>query len=367
MAKIGVLTFHNGPNFGGVLQAWHMVHAIRELGHECHAVNYLHSMHYEGMQARVPVRNLSSLRARAYWELKKYGFRGFPESICRHSFSSSVNDVPWDDFDGFCVGSDVVWEYQSMGYGRDPVYFGEVPGLQGKPIMSYAASCGPASPEGPFPDYIKSGMKRFSAIGVRDSATASLVRNAIGRDSKLVVDPTWLGPDPTLKCKHTSRGKYLFVYGSRRVDRETAGRIRKYCSDRGLELVSALTPLKDADKMYRTLTPFQWVQLFKDAECVLVLGSLHGVAYAIKYGKPFLMIPSPGSTQKISTILERTCQSHRMLNVNDMNDQSMLILDRDNGKPPMIPESWRLESLDFLRNSIMRMLEPSFEHMNLSD
>jgi len=359
MARIGVLTFHNGPNFGGVLQAWHMVHAIRGLGHECHAVNYLHASHYEPMQRRIPVNSLNSLRARAHWELKKYGFRGFSDSICRHPFTCHAEQVPWDDFDGFCVGSDVVWEYQSMGYGRDPVYLGEAPGMIGKPIMSYAASCGPASPDGPLPDYIKSGLKRFSAIGVRDSATASLVRNATGRDSKMVVDPTWLGADPEPLGKHPSRRKYLFVYGSRRLDGATAERIRKYCRDRGLALVSALTPFKKADKMYRTITPFRWVQLFKEAECVVVLGSLHGVAYSIKYGKPFIMIPNLGSTQKISTMLERTGQSHRMLDVKDITARSMLLLEENQSDLPMIPESWRQESLGFLRDSIAGMIKHS--------
>lgn len=352
--RIGVLTFHNGPNFGGVLQAWHMVHAIRGLGYECHAVNYLHAYHHNGMQNNIKVRNLKSLRIRMYWHLRKRGFKGFSDSICRHPFTSNVNDVPWDDFDAFCVGSDVVWEYEKLGYGRDPVYFGEAPGLLSKPIMSYAASCGPANPEGTLPSYIESGLQRFAGIGVRDTATQCLVKNACGRDSQLVVDPTWLGPDPEPKWKHTSRKKYLFLYGGR-VDPETTHKIMRYCHSRGLELVSGLTRFKEADKMYRSLTPFQWVNLFKYAEGVIVMGSLHGAAYAIKYGKPFMMIPSAGSFQKVSTLLDRTDNSYRITNMESITDQSFALLDDVHHPRPNIPDSWKKESLKFLGNTLATM------------
>lgn len=351
-SRIGVLTFHNGPNFGGVLQAWHMVHAIRNLGHECHAVNYLHPAHHRASLARIPVKNINSLRARAYWEFKKHGFRGFSESICRHPFTSDVNAVPWDDFDGFCVGSDVIWEYQNPGYGRDPVYFGEVPGLAGKPVFSYAASCGPADPDGPLPEYIQAGLNRFTSIGIRDTATARLVSNATGRDSTMVVDPTWLGPDPEIDWKLRPQKKYLFLYGGRRLDRATGDIIRRYCRDHGLELVSALTPFKGADKMYRSLTPFQWVDLFRNAECTVVLGTLHGTVYSIKYGKPFLLITSAGTTQKITSILERAGESHRLLRAEEFSADSMSLLDSRTHALPSIPESWRAESLNFLRSTL---------------
>lgn len=355
--KIGVITFHNGPNFGGLLQAWHMVHAIRNMGYECHAVNYLHPTHHRAAQAKIPVRNLASLRARAYWELKKHGFRGFSESICRHPFTSNIDEVPWDDFDAFCVGSDVIWEYQNPGYGRDPVYFGEVPGLKGKPIISYAASCGPADPEGPFPDYIKSGLNRFSAIGVRDTATARLVSNATGRDTTRVVDPTWLGPDPETNWKQRPQKKYLFLYGGRRVDRATGEIIKRYCRERGLELVSALTPFQGADKMYRSLTPFQWVDLFRNAECTIISGTLHGTVYSIKYGKPFILITNDRTTQKISSILENIGQSHRLLRTGEFSADSLSLLDSGVHEPPSVPEAWRTKSLDFL-SAALAGIEP---------
>lgn len=346
--RIGVLTFHNGPNFGGLLQAWHMVHAIRGLGYDCHAVNYLHPVHHRASKAEIPIRNFDSLKARAYWELKKYGFRGFAESLCRHPFTSDVNAVPWDDFDAFCIGSDVVWEYQNPDYGRDAVYYGGAGDLAAKPNFTYAASCGPANPNGPFPDYVVSGIKRFQALGVRDQATSQLARNAANRESTLVVDPTWLGDDPEPDWAGLPQEPYLFLYGGRKVNSTTAQAILAYCRARKLKLVSALTPCRFADKMYRSLTPFQWVSLFKHSECVIPMGTLHGTVYSIKYRKPFVLINSQGTSQKISTILDRCNQRHRMIEVDEFTADTPRLLDPDFYPLPSIPDDWRLESLNFL-------------------
>jgi polysaccharide pyruvyl transferase WcaK-like protein len=350
--RVGVLTFHNGPNFGGVLQAWHLVHAIRALGYTCHAVNYMHPVHHEINQARVPVRNMGTLRARLFWVLKKWGFRGFDSQICRHPFTSKPDEVPWNDFDVFVVGSDVVWEYQQASYGRDPVYFGELPGLRDKPILSYAASCGPANAEGPFPDYITKGLARFTALGVRDAATARLVSTACGRESTRVVDPTWLGPEPELRWSGLPRKRYLFVYGGRRIDREMGEMIQRYCQEKGLELVSALTPCRVADRMYRTLTPFQWTALFRHAEAVIALGTLHGTVYSIKYGKPFILITNPGTTQKIRSVLENIGQGHRLLEAGDFNAKSFELLDPELHPRPELPQDWKADSLRFLEESL---------------
>jgi polysaccharide pyruvyl transferase WcaK-like protein len=350
--RIGVLTFHNGPNFGGVLQAWHLVHAIRALGYTCHAVNYLHKSHHRANQARIPIRDLPSLRAHLYWRVKRFGFRGFDKEICRHPFTTDPSQVPWWDFDAFVVGSDVVWEYESSDYGKDPAYFGDLPGMAGKPIISYAASCGPANANGPFPDYVHKGLARFSTLGIRDTATAQLVTLACGRESQQVVDPTWLGPDPAVRWGGRPKKKYLFVYGGRRIGAEMGDMIRSYCREKDLEFVSALTPCKSADRMYRTLTPFQWTSLFQHAEATIVLGTLHGTVYSIKYGKPFILVTNPRTTQKISSILERIGQSHRLLYVEDFNEKSFELLDENRFPLPEMPQQWKEESLTFLKESL---------------
>jgi len=357
--RVGVLTFHNGPNFGGFLQAWHLVTAIRGLGYEADVVNYLHPEHHHTTTRRVAVRDLPSLKGRVYQMLKNRGFRNIEAPICRHAFTTDAGKVPWGDFDALVVGSDIVWDYANPGFGHDPAYFGMLPAMQGKPIVAYAASCGPADPDGPFPDYVGEGLRRFGAIGVRDEATARLVRNACGReDAAVVVDPTWLGPDPDAQWQAMPKNKYLLAYGGS-IDDRLAAMLRDYCRSRGWQLVSALTSCRGADKRNHSLTPFQWAELFKHAEATAIVGTLHGTLFSIKYGRPFLLVNTPLVAQKIAGILRRTGQAFRLFEPGALKAEDLRILDPDQAPAPQLPATWRDESRQFLAEAIAKALVPA--------
>lgn len=349
--QVGVLTYHNGPNFGGFMQAWHLVHAIRGMGYQSYAVNYLHAAHQESNRIHVPLRNLNSLKARVFWFLKKRGFRNIEKAICKHPFTTDPEQVPWDSFDAMVVGSDIVWDYQNPAFGHDPAYFKGLPGQLNRPHIAYAASCGPASPEGPFPDYVRNGLPLFQAIGVRDNTTARLVHNAAGLDSTLVVDPTWLGPDPDPEWAGRPKEKYLFAYGGR-FDESYGPMLRDYCHYRGWKLVSALTSCRWADKMYRSLTPFQWADLFRNAEATAIEGTLHGTLFSIKYGRPFILQNSTAIAPKIIQALERTGQTFRVREPGAITRTDLDILDAEAFPPPQVPADWLADSREFLARSL---------------
>lgn len=352
--RIGVLTYHNGPNFGGFLQAWHGVQAIRKLGYQAFAVNYLHPVHHETNQIDIPLRNLSSVKARAFWWLKKRGFRDIEREICEDPFVTDATKVPWMKYDALVVGSDIVWDYQQKAYGSDPAYFGMLDEIHELPIMSYAASCGPASPDGPFPSFVGEGLKRFAAIGVRDQATADLVRNASGFDSTLVVDPTWLNDDPE-EDWGAPEGDFLFAYGSR-IDDQLGPLLADFCKRQGWQLVSALTPCRWADKMYRSLTPFQWASLFRKAKATAICGTLHGTLFTMKYGKPFITISSPAVKPKLGKVMELTGQQFRVFEPGMVTKGDLELLQPEAAPLPAIPATWLQQSRDFLANGIERML-----------
>jgi len=349
--KIGVLTFHNGPNFGGYMQAWHMVNAVRELGYDCCAVNYLHKAHDEGNQIKIPLKSIAALKGKIFWALKSRPFKGIGDTICEHPYTTNEENVPWSEFDAFIVGSDIVWDYQDPHFGNDPAYFGMLEGQKEIPIASYAASCGPASPDGPFPNYVKNGLKRFKNIGVRDPATASLVKNASGRNSTIVVDPTWLADDPEIEWARKPSEKYVFVYGGK-VDEKLGPALRSYCDKRGLELVSALTSCRWANKTYRSLHPFQWVELFKNAEATAIVGTLHGTLFSIKYNKPFILINGERIAPKITEVMNRSGQGFRVFNPGEVGVDELRILDCDEAEVPKIPEDWKASSLEFLKQAL---------------
>lgn len=352
--RIGILTFHNGPNYGGFLQAWHLRNAIVQLGYRCDVVNYLHPAHRKANQVSYPIRSIASLKTFIHWSLKRWPFRDIEQQLCSDPFTDDVNKVPWSSFDAIVVGSDVIWDFQNSHFGHDPVYFGEVEGLRELPIMSYAASTGSAVVDEDLPDYCN-GLKRFTRLSFRGEPTDRLVKRVTGIDPQLVVDPTWLHPDPEVKWLRSPRRPYVLVYGNA-LTSASARQLKDWCRERSLLLIAAATPCASADRVYRMLSPFQWVDLFRNASATVV-GSLHGTMYSIKYRKPFIVAKNGGTELKISSALERCGLTHRLIPQQQIDNTSFALLDPALHPLPEIPEAWRLESLQFLKTGITCTLE----------
>lgn len=348
--RIGILTFHNGPNYGGFLQAWHLRNAVRQAGHDCDVVNYLHPTHAQANKVDVRVRNLAGVKTKVHWTLKKHPFRDAGKVLCNDPFTSSAASVPWKSFSGIIVGSDVVWDFQTPAFGHDPVYFGGGPEQAHLPHASYAASCGAADVGNGLPAFT-SGLKHFVSHAVRDSASADLVERVTGARPPLVVDPTWLHPDPPVRWLRAPRKPYVLLYGAG-LSKETAAELRIWCHRRGLGLVSAATPCHAADRVYRMLSPFQWVDLFRNASATIV-GSLHGTLYSIKYGKPFILMNNSRTRQKAKEAVARTGMAARDLEPEQVNSSTFHLLEAGSEPVPQIPAEWREESLNHLTRGLV--------------
>lgn len=343
--KIGILTFHNGPNYGGYMQAWHVRHAIEQLGYRCAAVNYLHPLHLESNKVKVPLRSIGDLKARIHWGLKRWPFRHLGDGLCDTGFVASAERVAWSDYDRVVVGSDVVWDFENPVFGHDPCYFGAAPGQDRTEFVSYAASCGSADTEGPLPEYC-GGLRRFLGFGVRDEATRGLVRRVTGRDSVLVVDPTWLNPDPEVSWWRAPRSRYVLVYGPG-LTGETSRQLSEWCRERGFRLINAASICPTADRTYRMLSPFQWVDLFRRAEAV-VAGTFHGTLFAMKYGKPFVLLNNRQARQKVKAALARTGMEFRCFEPAEFGRDQLALLDPATAALPVIPAAWVAESKAYL-------------------
>jgi hypothetical protein len=130
-----------------------------------------------------------------------------------------------------------------------------------------------------------------------------VVKKATGKESQLVVDPTWLKDDPDLAYPKRPKSPYALVYGHG-VDATRAAVLGQYCKKRGLKLVSCAFPCPTADRFILSIDPFGWVDLFRHAECVIT-STFHGLLYAIKYGKPVVFMDRPASRSKSKLAIER--------------------------------------------------------------
>lgn len=300
---IGILTFHRGPNYGGFLQAWHLRKSISSLGHRVTVINYQNPIHAASERLPHSGFSLREIRSLAHKYLKARPFAKVVAELSDQPFTTEPDEVDWERFSKVVVGSDVVWDFCNPSFGHDPAFFGALPAQAQTPFVSYAASCGKTAATSSLPEYVERGLKRFSTHLVRDQNTVELVHRVTGREAPLVVDPTWLQEDPIPKRRYAPSQPYVLLYGGG-LDSARAKVLRDYCDYRKLKLFSASTPCKAADKVFRSMDPFDWVDLFRHAEAV-VTSTLHGVLYTIKYHKPLLLMNNEQTANKARTVISR--------------------------------------------------------------
>lgn len=197
--RIGILTLHDSPNYGAVLQAYAMRAYLTGLGHEAFVIDRRRDAGDAPLRtpprARDSVRLFGLIKADARNGAREYARR------CERTLAferdrigmSAYHFHDWEDaprdlgLDVVLVGSDQVWNANNL----DPADY-LLKGVPGNPRgVAYAASIGmPEFPADRMDDF-RTGFARFAAIGVREREAAELVRS-LGFAAEHVVDPVLL-------------------------------------------------------------------------------------------------------------------------------------------------------------------------------
>jgi hypothetical protein len=349
--SVGILTFHRGPNYGGFLQAWHLREAVRSLGHEATLVNYQGERHYQAERIRLRGVFPGHFKGFALHTLKSRPFASPVAELSDHPFATDAELIPWKRFDRIVVGADVVWNFTDPTHGHDPAYFGAHPAQQDTRFAGYAPSCGDTPADVEIPSYVRDGLARFDSIHVRDESTADLVEQATDIRPGLVVDPTWLQDDPQRPCRKIPQGlKYAFVYGHG-LTGERAKVLGEFCKKRGLSVVSASASRAAARHRLYSIDPFEWVDLFRRAECV-VTSTFHGLLYAIKYNKPVIFMVRGPSRSKSKLAIERCGIGDRVVEEGELFTDAILDFMLNPANGTQLPDAWIRESRELLAKSL---------------
>ena len=211
--KIGILTFHFGDNYGGVLQCYAMQQLLRERGHEPEVINYEPAplgriaLLRRGFRRVHSWRTLKAFVGECFRRFRKQPqvdaaarrdirqkFDAFRRERLRLSPPLTVETIGAyanAHYDAIIVGSDQVW---TSLYDEPAVYFMEwQPEFRGR-RLSYAACSARASVVPGRRARLSALLRRFDAITVRDRTTAQLVESLTGQAPPIVPDPTVLWP-----------------------------------------------------------------------------------------------------------------------------------------------------------------------------
>ena len=299
--KIGILTHHYVNNYGAFLQAYALRKAVERAFPDdtVEIIDYINVKQFvinTGGWFRFysDRENFSCwlkkiLVPLAFWKARK-------QHLIRSRKCYTARQVNRLQYDVIIIGSDEVWNYQDK---RSMARIKYSWGLDCKNIIAYAPSVG--NSEGNIPKYVEEGIRRFSALSSRDEKTSAMVRTITGKEPTKVLDPTFLSAFP--KDEKQGKEPYILFYYCDRLPAAVKTQILDYARNNGLSVYGA----GECDKRYSditvNLTPFEWVEMFRNAEFVFT-GTFHGAVFSILNHRQFkVYLTNKSRIEKVGSLL----------------------------------------------------------------
>lgn len=319
--KIGILTYHRAENYGALLQAYALRTYIQNLGHEVSFVDYWPKYHEDffrifswdrficnGIRGRIDYllgvtiwlcpRLIRKIKFQSFIN-KELGLKGKP--------LYNEKTISTEPFEVVIYGSDQIWRKQNMASVEfDDWYFGSGNVVADNRIV-YAGSMGTVKTTLTDDEYLKTMMRNFNQIAVREEDLKNKLQS-LGISSSLVIDPVFLlTKDQWMKIMapgNTKQEKYILFYNllnkhesvsfAERLSRETGLPIK--------ELNKKMSLSHIGKRYISTASVEEFLRLIMDAEYV-VSNSFHGVAFSIIFQKQFYAVGMGEKANRVKSLL----------------------------------------------------------------
>lgn len=306
--KVGIITIHNPPNYGAMLQAYALSTYLQKKGFDAEIVDY----DQPDLSAYFRFKWSFPPRINNWLRIKRC--RAFVDNQQRKSaktYRSPEEFIPdANNYDALITGSDQVWFVGPVQY-YDPLYFLDLPESRARKI-SYAASVGGSKTFGEFEEKVSSALSRIDHLAVRDEHSFSLVDPLVETTPTQVVDPTFLRDFSELLSTNSPEPEpYLLLFGN--ISKKWGPLIKEVAKRRNVKTIVTLQYKNDfATKRLGAPSPVDWINYFKHADSVITT-YFHGTAFAINFQRPFISIPTPGRVEKVKGLLANVGLEERFI------------------------------------------------------
>lgn len=305
--KIGILTFHWGTNYGGVLQAYALQSFLKNKGFEVEIINFaphtFRDSFFKCFYCKNPLRIIDNLKN--YWKEKNIAkFRKKHLDVTERYYTPEqlIENPPLMDV--YISGSDQVWNPYGLESNKK-IYF--LPfGSKNSIKIAYAASFGVTH----YPDNLLKEIKpllgKFNAISVREKSGVEILKKAGIKNSVLMPDPTLLlDTDNYIKLiedrsQNTNSDCFFYVL---QKNQTTINDIYQHFKKDNQNRVIHSCKIK-----HSVLGIEDWLIHIKNSQLV-VTNSFHGVIFSIIFNTPFIVVPIEGHltgmNDRIITLLEK--------------------------------------------------------------
>jgi len=340
MKKVGILTFHDGINYGAFLQVYCLYHTIRDMGFMVEVINYKNITHWlkEWAYFLLTTKSIANMR-------KIAKFRRSQGILQQSDFAFKIQKIiAKKAYDFIVVGSDEVWNVNNCMFGFDPVYFGVNCSSR---WISYAPSFGSTNLDDNTLARIKSAINRFDNISVRDENSARIVELLTDHLPHIVPDPTLLRETPELEIDPEIEYQYCLVYSAKHFSINERNEIIAFAQQNDKKLVSVGA---ERDWCFASISDAgvgEWLGLYKHADFIFTT-MFHGTLFSIKYNKPFCLFLDPYRRNKFYPILSLLSLEGRLYNKGCLKD--ILSCDIDYETVSNRLYSFKLKGISILKN-----------------
>lgn len=296
--RIGILTFHRALNYGAVLQAYALSETLSRnediqaeiIDYRCKYIEdcYKPLVIVGGINIKNAIIAILTMRSRIVRRKKFDHFLNNALKKSENHYSraelAGINDV----YDCFITGSDQV--FNDVCTGMDKSYFLDFVANSEKKF-SYAASFGFEQIPSQYRDLYKQLLSDFEDISVREEAGRGIVRDLLGREVRVNIDPVFLlGREDWKKiAKKPKENNYILLYllqpsesiiqFAKNLSRKTGCKI----------LLMHLHFFKpNGIKQITNAGPEEFLGYFENASYV-VTNSFHGTAFSVIFHKQFFV------------------------------------------------------------------------------
>lgn len=334
--KIGIITFHWGTNYGGVLQAYALQIFLTKYGHDVKIIDY--------KPARFEKTIIKCFLAKNPWVIKNNLLEYFKEksfipyrekylNTTERYFSLDELKMNPPDFDVYICGSDQIWNPGFILAGemkKTTTYYLDFGNEKIKRI-AYAVSFGCEEYSVEVKRIVAPLLKKFDAISVREKSGCKIIHDMGYENACLMPDPSLLvSAEDYNKIIYCSKRRdisdscffYVIHDNQRRIKK-----IEKYFREKLNEKVVSTTSFQ-----YSIMSIENWLLYIKETK-IIITNSFHGIAFSLLFNKQFISVPVEG-------------------NGAGMNDRVITLLDYFNLKDRIIHDSNELKIRDLIKKQI---------------
>lgn len=305
--KIGIITHHYIKNYGAFLQTYALQQYLTENYPDAEVliVNYVKRKHQ--------IINIGGC-FRFFWKKESIGAylekikipgtfsKAEKKYLHRTKKVRNAGEINALGLDAIIIGSDEVWHYEDKA--ASPIKFAV--GLRCDRILSYAPSCGGVDLSHEIPDYVKVGLKNFTSLSARDDVSEELVDQVLGFRPVRVLDPTLLYDFPVYEDAFTNRlksEKYILMYFCDKLPKEEQNIIVAYAKKKNWKIYGAGEYATFYSDVTVNVSPFQWVEMFRNAQFVFT-GTFHGAVFSLITQRNFAAyLTNPSRVKKVNSLL----------------------------------------------------------------